>query len=209
MPLLATRTRSAGTARAGLLLRNTSLSNRFARFLWTAPPTFRLATKATRRSSLSVARTNATKRGLTHLRPSRYTRSKSARRRSVGVRGRSLPERLSVKPRDGGVPCVAFGRVPPGRPWTASSRESRGSGSAGVDLAGTFFSFRYDSRPPTVRADLMDARSIRRFPSKRNQPCYSSDFSLSTQPFPSHPSHRDEAPETPLEFFLVDPNPIC
>jgi hypothetical protein len=127
----------------------------------------------------------------------------------VGVRGRSLPERLSVKPRDGSVPCAAFGREPPGRPWTASSRESRGSGCVGVDLAGTFFSFCYDSRLSTERAGLTGARSVRQFPSKRNQPCYSCTSSLSTQLSPSHPSDRGEAFEAPQEFFLVDPNPIC
>jgi hypothetical protein len=102
-----------------------------------------------------VTRTKATKRGLTHRRPSRYARSKSVLRRREGARPRSLPERLSVKPRDGAAPCAGGSRAPRARPWIASSRENHASGCAGVDSAGTFFSFRYDSRLRTVRAALI------------------------------------------------------
>jgi hypothetical protein len=115
----------------------------------------RLATKPTRSPIPVVTRTKATKRGLTHRRPSRYTRSKSVLRRREGTRPRSLPERLAVKPRDGAAPCVGGARAPRVRPWIASLRENRVSGCAGVDSAGTFFSFRHDSRLRTVRADLI------------------------------------------------------
>ena len=209
MAPLATNTKSSERATAGPLLRKTSLSSRFARFLDTAPPTFLLATKPTRRPVPVVTRTKATKRGLTHRRPSRYARSKSALRRRVGGRPRSPPERLSVKPRGGAAPCVGGERGRLGRPWIAFSRESHGSGCVGVDSAGTFFSFRYDSRLATVRADLTERSPYAKFPSKRNQLSYSSEFSLSTRLPRVCPLLFLRAFAGLREFFLVGHNPIC
>src|SRR3989304_6050552 len=143
MALLATRTTSADSSSAGPFLRKASLISRFARFLETAPPTFLLATNPTRNPPPVVTRTKATNRGLTHRRPSRYTRSKSALRRSVGGRPRSLPQRPAVKPRGGAAPGAGGERGRLGQLWTAFSPESHGSGCVGVDSAGTFFSFCY------------------------------------------------------------------
>ena len=103
MAFLATSTTSADSSSSGPFLRKTSLISRFARFLETAPPTFLLATKPTRNPPRVVTKTKATKRGLTHRRPSRYTRSKSALPRSVGVvrdlfRNGSPSNRDSVPP---------------------------------------------------------------------------------------------------------------
>ena len=209
MAPLATSTTSTDSSTAGPLLRKTSRSSRFARFLWTAPPTFLLATKPTRNPPPVVTRTKATKRGLTHRRPSRYARSKSALRRRVGGRPRSPPERLSVKPRGGAAPCAGGERGRLGRPWIAFSRESHGSGCVGVDSAGTFFSFRYDSRLATARADLTGRSPYAKFPSKRNQTSYSSEFSLSTRLPRAHPLLFLRAYAGLREFFLVGHNPIC
>jgi hypothetical protein len=156
-----------------------------------------------------VTKTKATNSGLTHRRPSRYTRSKSALRRNVGGRPRSSPERLSVKPRGGAALCVDGERGRLCRPWTAFSRENHGSGCVGGDSAGTFFSFHQDSRLATVRADLAAALAIPQFPSKRNQISYSCNFSLSTGLLRSGSLALLRARGRPREFFLVDHNPIC
>ena len=195
MAPLATRTTSIETPAAGPLLRKTSLRSRFARFLATAPPTFLLATKATRSPLPEVTRTNATKRGLTQRRPSRYTRSKSALRRRVGTPPRSLPERLSVKPRDGAAPSASGARAPRAPPSIASSRENRASGCAGVDSAGTFFSFRHDSRLRTVRAATKSRRS---------------EINHAT-PAPSlcQPAPLSHGPQPLENFFLSTPTPYA
>ncbi len=142
MAPLATSTTSTGRSLRGPRFRNTSRSSRFERFLSTAFPTLRLATKPTRSPPSFLGRPNATKSGVTKRRPSRYTRSKSALRRSATAR----PEQPSVKPKDGAAPCAGAGRGRPGRPFRACARETRGCGCVGADLAGTFFSFRHDSR---------------------------------------------------------------
>lgn len=202
MAPLATSTTSTEVFTAGPLLRKTSRSSRFARFRETAPPTFRLATKPTRSPFPVVTRTKATKRGLTHRRPSRYTRSKSALRCRVGARSRLLRDRLSVKPTGGAAPSAGGGREPRGRPWIASSRESRGSGCAGVDSAGTFFSFRYDSRLTTVRDDL--ARRSHSLNSRRSEINHATPPRSLCQP--SCLAARSRALEN---FFLSAPTPYA
>ncbi len=152
MAPLATSTTSTESSGRGPCLRKTSLKSLFARFLSTAPPTFRLATKPTRSKPSFETRTKATKSGFTHRRPSRYTRSKSARPRRLRGRPRGRSDPASIKPKDGAAPCAGAERAPPDRPSSASSRGSRGCGCVGVDSAGMFFSFRHDSRFTAARA---------------------------------------------------------
>ena len=202
MARLATSTTSAERLADGPLRRKTSLSSRFARFLETAPPTFLLATKPTRSPPPLVTRTKATKKGLTHRRPSRYTRSKSALRRRVGGCPRSLPAPLCVKPRGGAAPCAGVERGRLCRPWIAFSRESHECGCVGVDSAGTFFSFRNDSRLATVRADL-----------KGRSPCTRFRRSETKHPTPAisrcQPDRLARVPSASENFFLSAPTPYA
>jgi hypothetical protein len=154
-------------------------------------------------------RTKATKSGLTHRRPSRYARSKSALRRRTRGRERPDADRLSVKRRGGGVPCAGAAPAPLGPPSIASSRESRGCGCGVVDSAGRFSSFRKDSRFSTVRVDLTVPFARGRSPSKRNPPCYPSSPSLSIRSIRSPPVLLTCTFADPREFFLVAPHTIC
>jgi hypothetical protein len=203
MPPLATSTRSTGSSALGPRRRTTSLNNLFARFRRTALPTLRLATMPTRRPPAVLCRPKATKSGLTHLRPSWYTSSKSAFRRRAAGCLRPPPLPLSVKPTGDDVPCAADGRRPPGPPSIASSLESRGSGCVGVDLAGTFFSFRHDSQIPPVGDGLHHCREL--FDRRRSETSHPTRLPTLCQP------NRFVSPPLPFsrprEIFSCRPPP--